>query len=112
MHRIYKTTTFESAHLLEGHPKCGKLHGHSYKLEVWVSSNELVPPYDFVVDFHVISDIAKQYDHSDKVIKVSCEVLTKEIHTQLYQILEKQSDTFHIKVRLWETATSYGEYET
>jgi 6-pyruvoyl-tetrahydropterin synthase len=34
--RIYRTykTTFESAHYIEGHPRCGNLHGHSYNLQV------------------------------------------------------------------------------
>jgi len=111
MYTIYKTTTFESAHLLAGHPKCGKLHGHSYKLEVWVTSDELIEPYDFVLDFHIISDIAKQYDHSDKVIQVSCEVLSKKIADDIMAVIEKRTDRFALKVRLWETATSYAEYE-
>ena len=37
---IYKEFTFEAAHLLpnvpEGH-KCGRLHGHSYRVRVYVS---------------------------------------------------------------------------
>ena len=113
MFTIYKTTSFESAHLLEGHPKCGKLHGHSYKAEFWVTTGALVKPYGFVLDFHTLSDIVKQYDHSDVVIKVSCETLCKDIAEQVSNKLENQTNVWdaRVKVRIWETATSYAEYE-
>jgi 6-pyruvoyl-tetrahydropterin synthase len=36
--RIYKST-FEAGHFIEGHPKCGVQHGHSYRLTVNLQSN-------------------------------------------------------------------------
>jgi len=105
---IYKKGTFESAHLLKGHPKCGKLHGHSYKYEVTISSSNLVKPYDFVLDFHAVSDYFKQFDHSDIIIKYSCEVMVMKAVQHFHSLLKKQHT---IKVKIWETATSYGECE-
>ena len=37
-YRIYKSV-FESGHLIQGHPKCGVQHGHSYHLSVFFESD-------------------------------------------------------------------------
>jgi len=113
MFTVYKTTTFESAHLLEGHPKCGKLHGHSYKAEFWVTTEALTEPHGFVIDFHFFSDLAKTYDHSDIVIKISCEELAEAFCEQVRNQMSAQSNGLgaKIKVRIWETATSSAQYE-
>ncbi|MCH8868777.1 MAG: 6-carboxytetrahydropterin synthase QueD [Chloroflexi bacterium] len=66
---IYKVFTCESAHRLpnvEEDNKCGRLHGHSYRFEVWVDG-----PVDqhtgWVMDLHDISKafqpIHGQMDH-------------------------------------------------
>lgn len=41
MHIITKQFSFEAAHRLLGHPKCGRLHGHSYRVEVELRAQEL-----------------------------------------------------------------------
>ena len=41
MHIITKQFAFEAAHRLLGHPKCGRLHGHSYRVEVELKCNTL-----------------------------------------------------------------------
>lgn len=41
MFKITKHFTFEAAHLLDGHPKCGRLHGHSYQVTVELRAMEL-----------------------------------------------------------------------
>lgn len=57
---IYKEFTFESAHRLphvpEGH-KCGRLHGHSFRVTVFVES-DLHPELGWVMDF---ADIKKAF---------------------------------------------------
>lgn len=67
---IYKTFTFEAAHFLpnvpDGH-QCKNLHGHSYKLTVYVEG-EVSQAMGWVVDFDEISSavkpLLKQVDHS------------------------------------------------
>lgn len=112
MHTIYKTTAFEAAHLLKGHPKCGKLHGHSYKAEVWITAKQINDPYGFVLDFHEISDYFKQFDHSGKTLKLSAEELAQDAAFYFRKLfLDNDRQFISIKVRLWETATGYAEYE-
>lgn len=56
--------TFEAAHIIEGHPKCGRKHGHSYKLELWFTgdTNKWV---DFAKIKRSVDAIIKKYDHHD-----------------------------------------------
>jgi 6-pyruvoyltetrahydropterin/6-carboxytetrahydropterin synthase len=66
---IYKDITFEAAHLLpnlpEGH-KCRRLHGHSYRVRVFVEG-PVDPKAGWVVDFAEIIEafqpIREQLDH-------------------------------------------------
>ena len=51
--RIYKST-FEAGHFIEGHPKCGVQHGHSYHLNVYLNGH-----VDEWLDF---ADIKKMVD--------------------------------------------------
>ncbi|MFT7617683.1 MAG: 6-pyruvoyltetrahydropterin/6-carboxytetrahydropterin synthase [Planctomycetota bacterium] len=57
---IFKAISFEAAHLLpnvpEGH-KCGRLHGHSFEVELHVSG-EVDPTSGWVMDF---ADLKKAF---------------------------------------------------
>tara|TARA_R100000655_G_scaffold99933_1_gene144094 strand:+ start:6253 stop:6624 length:372 start_codon:yes stop_codon:yes gene_type:complete len=65
MFTIGKVFEFASAHQLhgleEGH-KCGRLHGHNYKVEVILSSNE-VNNDGFVFDYGKMDFIKKYIDN-------------------------------------------------
>lgn len=66
---IFKEFSFEAAHRLpnvpEGH-KCGRLHGHSFRVEIHVSG-PVGDPEGWVIDFAEIkrrfSPLEKQLDH-------------------------------------------------
>ncbi|HLE81832.1 MAG TPA: 6-carboxytetrahydropterin synthase, partial [Dehalococcoidia bacterium] len=38
-HSITKTYWFSAAHMLVGHPKCGRMHGHNYRVDVTVAAD-------------------------------------------------------------------------
>lgn len=60
---ISKTFTFEAAHKLPSHQgKCSRLHGHSFKLTVYVSSDRLIgsgSSIGMVMDYGDISAVVK-----------------------------------------------------
>lgn len=64
---VGKEFTFEAAHSLPGHVKCGHVHGHTYHVEIEVEGliNECT---GMVMDLHTLSDIGRQacnyFDHS------------------------------------------------
>ncbi len=68
MYRICKQFEFQAAHILSKHPgKCRYPHGHTYKIEVSITSKEL-DENEMVCDFHAISAVVREYlknlDHS------------------------------------------------
>lgn len=52
---VRRRYTFSAAHRLEGHPKCSRLHGHNYVVEVLLTARELRD--GMVVDFGRIDDV-------------------------------------------------------
>ena len=94
--RLYKRE-FAAAHIIAGHPKCGRMHGHNYQLvaKIYGHSNEWL---DFdVIKSKVDQFIDGKYDHRD-IGNMTCESLAREIQEQL-------SNLFHtpVKIELWET---------
>jgi 6-pyruvoyltetrahydropterin/6-carboxytetrahydropterin synthase len=62
--RLGITDFIDCAHLLPGHPKCGQLHGHTYKVEVVVEGEM---KEGMVLDFADLKarvrDVLARYDH-------------------------------------------------
>lgn len=57
---------FDAAHVIPHHPKCGRLHGHTYALHAEVSG-DVDPTTGFVMDFGTVKDVlravADRLDH-------------------------------------------------
>jgi len=63
---IFKEFTFESAHRLPNVPaghKCGRLHGHSFRVEVHVAG-PLDPTLGWVVDFADVKEAFRPIDEA------------------------------------------------
>jgi len=94
--RIYKRE-FAAAHIIAGHPKCGRMHGHNYTLltkvygqsEEWLDFEEIKKTVDQLVD--------SKYDHRD-IGNMTCERLARQIQEQL-----KNQFKGIVKIDLWET---------
>ncbi len=86
------------AHIIRGHPKCGKIHGHNYRVLVSVKGN-----LNHFVDFYSIKEaveaiVARDYDHR-YVGHKTCEDLAKELHKKFTTKLEDE-----VIIDLWETS--------
>lgn len=109
---ITKLFEFEACHHLPNYDgACRNLHGHSYKLEV-----EIVGGIDeetgMITDFsnlkRVVQDrILNRLDHSN--LNAFFDMPTAE--NMVKYIFEKMTECYSgvIRVRLWETSTSYAE---
>ena len=105
--RIGRTYTFSAAHSLEGHPKCGRVHGHNYKVEVCVRTRIAHPlNIDFYdIDRHMKA-IIRMLDHRD--LNEIIEYPTAEnICEFIYQRLKPFFDIEYVKV--WENDRSFAE---
>lgn len=71
MLEVSKTIVFDAAHSLPGTPpghKCAGLHGHTWRIRVWVRG-EVNPASGWIVDFHLLESIIREeaideLDHS------------------------------------------------
>jgi len=116
---ITKKFEFEAAHILPNHPgKCMNLHGHSYKLEVTISTKEL-DSQGMVMDFGDLKEIVNShiieiFDHSylnDSFDNPTAEEMAKWIYSDLSVFIsEAEKKRVKVdKVRLYETSNSYTE---
>lgn len=116
---VTKQFEFEAAHCLENHPgKCKHLHGHSYKLEVEVAG-EVLSETGMIIDFGdlkaiVNEQVVEKLDHRllNEVFNfpATAENMVKWIADQLEDRLAEYSNVELVRVRLWETSSSYAEY--
>lgn len=116
---ITKIFEFEAAHYLPEHKgKCKNVHGHSYKLEVEVSygKGNAVNNEHMVMDFGDLKNMVKilidsLLDHSmlnDTFTVPTAEHMVYEIANILSTKLK--SPLWLVRVRLWETSSSYAEW--
>ncbi|OMH38761.1 6-carboxytetrahydropterin synthase QueD [Motiliproteus sp. MSK22-1] len=114
---IYKEFTFEAAHLLPNVPKghkCGRLHGHSFMVQVHVSG-EVDPRTGWIMDFAQLKAAFRPiYDRLDHYYlndiagleNPTSEVLARWIWNELKPSLPELS-----KIVIKETCTSGCVYK-
>lgn len=56
---IHTNLRFSAAHMVIGHESCGKIHGHSYIVDVEVEG-ERSGQFGFVIDFKILKDITRK----------------------------------------------------
>lgn len=140
MFRVSKEFSFDMAHLLDGHDgKCQNLHGHTYKLQVEVAGDLLVDgaKKSMVMDFSDLKAVVKKaildpmdhafiYDQTSereskiamllqelqsKTFGVNFRTTAEEIARFIFQRLKYDEKLPISAIRLWETPTSFCEYE-
>ncbi len=61
--RIYVERYVDAAHRVVGHQgKCARLHGHTYRFEVWLRGYDL-DELGMLIDFGYVKDVLDQWDH-------------------------------------------------
>jgi 6-pyruvoyltetrahydropterin/6-carboxytetrahydropterin synthase len=116
---ITKILSFDAAHSLPAHEgKCRQLHGHTYKIEVTLQGNlqERGPETGMVMDFADLGEAIRRL------------VVDRLDHTHLNEVLDfaptaealavwafgtlGDAGLPVVRVRLWETATSFATVES
>jgi len=106
--RLGVTDHIDCAHLLPGHAKCGRLHGHTYRVEV-VVEGELKD--GMVLDFAELKArvraVLARYDHRDwnefmdyPTVENICERLAAEV---------AEGVTFPFSIRVYEGHAKWAE---
>jgi 6-pyruvoyltetrahydropterin/6-carboxytetrahydropterin synthase len=104
--------TFDSAHFIPNHERCGKVHGHTYKVEVEVEG-ELKD--GMIVDFAdlkaILGDIVAKYDHrliNELIENPTCENLCIAIYEEIEDRL-KDSGLKVVRVKVYENPDKWAE---
>ena len=107
--RLGITEFIDCAHHLPGHPKCGQLHGHTYKVEVIIEGQNRSG--GMIVDFTDLQaqtrEVLGRYDHKNwndflqfPSVENICELLAEKLKERL---------AFPFVVRVWEGAGKWAE---
>ena len=131
MYRLRVEDYFDAAHFLRGYKgKCSNLHGHTWKVEVFIIGREL-DKTGMVIDFGILKKALKkvldEFDHKcinehsnfdGKVhdVNPTAENLSVYIKNCLFNKLcnistYKTGRACVEKVRVWESPKAYCEYD-
>ena len=113
---------FDAAHLIEGYDgKCGRMHGHSYKVHVEAKSNKLHPSKyldtdDMVCDFGELKWAAKDpekggLDHAVLNEELPVNPTVERIAEFIYKETKQRIPAdIELKITVWETENCWVEY--
>ena len=107
---IYKITEISSAHQLNlpYDSKCNNLHGHNFKIEVWVTGS--LDEYGMVVDFNKIKKEIMKFDHQNLNDFLQVPTAENLAITLAQSIFQLSNNTIRVvRTRVWETHTAYAE---
>jgi len=120
MFELMVETHFSAAHQLRGYKgECEKLHGHNWKVQVYVIAERL-NEIDIAMDFHAIKQITDEFisllDHSflnDIFPFTEKNPSSENIAKWIYDSLRKKlnDDNIHLSaVTVWESETTSATY--
>ncbi len=122
MYEVMIEEEFSAAHALRGYKgKCENLHGHNYKVEVYVRGERL-DDVGMLVDFTQLKFVTRELigtlDHQnlnelkpfDIEINPSAENLASFLLHRIASKMDNERAKIY-KVRVWETSTSSATYE-
>ena len=119
--RVCKIFRFDAAHYLPNYVgKCSRLHGHTWTLEVEVSSSKLISTGSeagMVIDFGELKkavnrEIIDKLDHTllnDTIENPTCENLLEWIWKALFPWSYHEGGVVLERLRLYETPDSFAE---
>jgi 6-pyruvoyltetrahydropterin/6-carboxytetrahydropterin synthase len=100
----------DCAHFLPNHPKCGAIHGHTYKVEVIITGeNKTGMILDFGDMKQIIRDVLAEYDH--KSLNDFLEYPSVENICELLQKRFREKWRYPFTIRVWEGEGKWAELE-
>jgi 6-pyruvoyltetrahydropterin/6-carboxytetrahydropterin synthase len=127
---IYKEVQIDTSHrLLHYKGKCANLHGHRWKVEVWMEG-EPDPATQILIDYSVIKQTIDKYDHQiilnaddpmvphirpfNPVITTpgdpTSELMAVLIRDDLRAVCKERGICASVlKIRVWESPTAFAE---
>ena len=116
MYRLRVESKFDAAHKLIGYRgKCARLHGHTWKVEVFVIGEKLDRTgmlADFIILKKRLEKMTEKFDHSFlNDFKEIGNPTVENLSRYIFQNLRGLPKSVKLeKVRVWESKKSWGEY--
>lgn len=110
MYTIRVSRTFSAAHAIKGRGgKCENLHGHNYRVEVFISAEELAPP-GMVADFIEVRERldAVLPDHRDLNAAYEFNPTAENLARRFFDDMARHYPVRRVVV--WENDHSAAEY--
>jgi len=105
------TEYIDCAHYLPGHEKCGRLHGHTYTIDVVIEGEK---KGGMIVDFadlkKSIKEVLGEYDH--RSFNEIMDYPSVENITELLALKLKERLPYNFTIRVWEGHGKYAELST
>ena len=110
-YKVFVSRKISCSHLLTDYiGACHNLHGHTFRVDVLVSADELLKPQNYVVDFKHIKDIVDSYDHQDLNERLNISNPTAEILAGIIYFRIKDQLRVNVEyVRVYESENCYAE---
>ena len=127
---IYKEVQIDTSHrLLHYQGKCANLHGHRWKVEIWMEGEPDTTTH-ILIDYSMLKKIVDKYDHQiilnqedpmvprirefHEVITTpgdpTSELMATIIRNDLYAFCKEHGiDATVQKIRVWESPTAFAE---
>ena len=127
---IYKEAYFEASHrLLNYTGKCYRLHGHQWRVEVWITG-EVDAETQILVDYNCIKQVVNQFDHQvilnrkdpmvealspfQEVITTEGDPTSENLARIIAGLLDESCTAEGIsasvtKIRVWESTSCYAQ---
>ena len=127
---IYKEVQIDTSHrLLHYKGKCANLHGHRWKIEVWMEG-EPDPSTQILIDYSLIKQVINKYDHQiilnreDPMVprieefhpvittpgEPTSELMAAIIRDDLTAVCRERGIKAKVtKIRVWESPTACAE---
>ncbi|HNQ29498.1 MAG: 6-pyruvoyl tetrahydropterin synthase [Methanoregulaceae archaeon PtaB.Bin009] len=128
--RIFKEVHFDASHrLLHYKGKCACLHGHRWKVEVWMEG-QVDGRTGILVDYNTIKNVIERYDHQiilneqdpmvaailafHPVITTPGEPTSELLATLIAGMLNEECERLGLtarvtRIRVWESPTCHAE---
>lgn len=102
---IHTEGWFDAAHHLDNYDgACANLHGHTYKVEVWVKGNlNQLQENGILWDFGKLKKHLKQFDHAgDMTVNLGFNSTAENQVVYLYKKLHEENPDLLFKIRVYE----------
>jgi len=102
---LYTEDFFSSAHIINNYPgKCSRLHGHTWKVSVWVRGDEKdLDSNGILWDFSNLSDSIEELDHKFINDIVQVNPTAENLTLYLYKKIKSAAPYLEFRVRVYES---------